>query len=68
MHWVLDVVFRADEARMRRGDMAHDFALLRHIALNLLRHEKSSSKSIRAKRLKAAWDEKFLLRILTSLN
>lgn len=68
LHWVLDVVFREDEARMRRGHMAHNFALLRQIALNLLRHEKSSRKSIRAKRLKAAWDNDFLLNVLLSLN
>ena len=66
LHWVLDVVFREDEARMRTGNTAHNFALLRHLALNLLRLE-SSSKSIRAKRLKAAWDDDFLLKILLSL-
>jgi predicted transposase YbfD/YdcC len=67
LHWVLDVVFREDAARMRRGNMAHNFALIRHIALNLLRHEKSK-KSIRAKRLKAALDEDYLLQVLLSLN
>ena len=67
LHWVLDVVFREDQARMRRGNMAHNFSLIRHIALNLLRHEKSK-KSIRAKRLKAAWDEDYLLQVLLSLN
>lgn len=66
LHWVLDVVFREDEARMRRGNTAHNFALLRHLALNLLRREKSSRRSIRGKRLKAAWDENYLLKILFS--
>lgn len=66
LHWVLDVVFREDEARMRRGNTAHNFALLRHLALNLLRREKSSQRSIRGKRLKAAWDENYLLKVLFS--
>lgn len=66
LHWVLDVVFREDEARMRRGNTAHNFALLRHLALNLLRREKSSRRSIRGKRLKAAWDENYLLKVLFS--
>jgi predicted transposase YbfD/YdcC len=64
LHWVLDVVFREDQARMRQGDTAHNFAMLRHIALNLLQTQKSGPKSIRGKRLKAAWDNDFLLNIL----
>ena len=68
LHWVLDVVFREDDARMRQGHMAHNFALVRHIALNLLRHEISAKKSIRAKRLKAAWNDDYLLDVLSSLS
>jgi predicted transposase YbfD/YdcC len=64
LHWVLDVVFREDQARMRQGDTAHNFAMLRHIALNLLRAQKSGPKSVRGKRLKAAWDNDFLLKVL----
>ena len=64
LHWVLDVVFREDQARMRQGDTAHNFAMLRHIALNLLRTQKSGPKSVRGKRLKAAWDNDFLLKVL----
>ena len=64
LHWVLDVVFREDQARMRQGDTAHNFVMLRHIALNLLRAQKSGPKSVRGKRLKAAWDNDFLLKIL----
>ncbi len=68
LHRVPDVVFREDEARMRRGNTAHNFAVLRHLALNLLRSEKSRPKSVRGKRLKAAWDEDYLLKILSALN
>ena len=48
--------------------MAHNFALVRHIALNLLRQENSAKKSIRAKRLKAAWNDHYLLKVLSSLS
>ena len=68
LHWVLDVVFREDDARMRQGHMAHNFALVRHIALNLLRQENSAKESIRAKRLKAAWNDHYLLKVLSSLS
>lgn len=47
LHWVLDVVFREDQARMRQGNSAHNFAMLRHIALNLLRSQKSGNVSRR---------------------
>lgn len=68
LHWVLDVVFREDQARMRRGHSSHNFALLRHIALNLVRNQKSGPKSVRGKRLKAAWDHDFLFNILFNHN
>jgi len=68
LHWVLDVVFREDQARMRHGDSDHNFAMLSHIALNLLRGEKSGPKSVRGKRLKAAWDNDFLFKVLLAPN
>ena len=67
LHWVLDVVFHEDQSRMRDGDMAHNFALVRQTALNLLRHEKSLRKGLRTKQLKAALDENYLLKVLSSL-
>ena len=66
VHWVLDVVFREDDCRIRKGNGAQNFAVLRHIALNLLRQENSAKDSIRAKRLKASWDHDYLLKILTA--
>jgi predicted transposase YbfD/YdcC len=65
VHWVLDLAFREDECRVRKGNGAQNLALLRHIALNLLRSEKTSKRSIRAKRLKAGWDNDYLLKVLT---
>lgn len=64
LHWALDVAFREDESRVRLGHADENLALLRHITLNLLRQEKSSRVGIHAKRLKAGWDNSYLLRVL----
>ena len=68
LHWVLDVTFHEDASRIRQADAAENFAVLRHIALNLL-HQHSSKKriSLKGKRLKAAWDTDFLLQILQAI-
>jgi predicted transposase YbfD/YdcC len=66
LHWVLDLAFREDESRVRKENGAQNFAVLRHIALNLLRREKTSKLSVRAKRLKAGWDHTYLLKVLTA--
>ncbi len=64
LHWVLDIAFREDDSRMRKGNSDHNFAILRHIALNLLKQEKTGKGGIQAKRLRSGWDEKYLLRVL----
>ncbi len=64
VHWVLDIAFREDDSRIRKGNGAENFAVLRHIALNLLRQEKSTKLSLRAKRKRAAWDPEYLPTVL----
>ena len=64
VHWVLDIAFREDESRVRKGNGAQNLAVLRHIALNLLRQEKSAKCGVKAKRLKAGWSEAYLLKVL----
>lgn len=66
LHWVLDMAFDEDHCRVRTGYAGENFAVLRQIALNLLKSEKSSKRSIKGKRLKSGWDDKYLLKVLTS--
>lgn len=68
LHWVLDIAFREDESRVRLGHADENLAVLRHISLNLLRQEHSSRVGIHAKRLKAGWDNQYLLRVLDGVN
>ncbi len=66
LHWSLDVSFNEDASRIRNGYGAENFSRLRRIALNLLRRETTAKVGIRIKRLRAGWDEDYLLKVLTS--
>ena len=64
LHWVLDVAFREDDCRVRKDNAAENLAIIRHIAVNLLKSERSAKVGIKNKRLKAGWSEAYLLRVL----
>jgi predicted transposase YbfD/YdcC len=66
LHWSLDVTFHEDLSRIRKGDGPQNFAVLRHIALNLLKQEKTAKIGIKGKRLKAGWDEAYLLKVINN--
>ncbi len=64
LHWGLDIAFREDESRARQGASAANLVVLRHIALNLLKKERTAKVGIKNKRLKAGWDERYLLKVI----
>jgi predicted transposase YbfD/YdcC len=66
LHWLLDVVSQEDQNRLRRDHAAENFAVLCHLAISLLRREQTCANGIKVKRLKAAWDEAYLTRVLFS--
>jgi predicted transposase YbfD/YdcC len=66
LHWSLDVSFNEDASRIRNGYAAENFSRLRRIALNLLNRETTEKVGIKAKRLRAGWDEDYLLKVLTA--
>ncbi|RKZ35274.1 MAG: ISAs1 family transposase [Gammaproteobacteria bacterium] len=66
-HWRLDIAFREDESRIRKGNGAENLAILRHIALNLLNKEDTAKLGMKNKRLKAGWDASYLEKVLAGL-
>ena len=64
LHWVLDIAFREDDSRVRVDHAPENMAVLRHIALTLLKQEQSARCGTHAKRLKCAWDESYLMKVL----
>jgi predicted transposase YbfD/YdcC len=67
VHWILDIAFREDDSRLRKDHGPQNFAILRHIALNLLKHETTCRLGTQNKRLKAAWDQDYLFKVLSTL-
>jgi predicted transposase YbfD/YdcC len=68
LHWTLDIAFDEDRCRVRKDNGPENFAILRHIALNLLKQEKTCKRSIKGKRLLAGWKEEYLLKVLSGLS
>lgn len=66
LHWVLDVAFREDDCRVRVDNAAQNFAVMRHIAVNLLKAVQGTKVGIKNRRLRAGWDHDFMLRVLVS--
>lgn len=67
VHWVLDVALGEDVNRTRKGESAQNLALIRKLALNLLRQEQSVKVGMAAKQKRAGWDHDYLLKILSQI-
>ena len=68
LHWTLDVTFCEDKSRIRKQNSPENFALLRRLAINLLKQEKTSKESLKMKRYRAAMDNNYLVQILNSAS
>lgn len=66
LHWSLDVSFNEDMSRVRIGYAAENFSRLRRMALNLLKRDKATKLGIKGKRLRAGWDENYLLKVIST--
>ena len=64
LHWVLNVAFREDQCRARVKNVAENLAVIRRMALNLLKQDKTNKIGIQAKRRKAGWDPEYLETVL----
>lgn len=67
LHWVLDMSFREDESRIRKNNGAENFAVVRHLALNLLKKEKTHKRGMKGKRYKAALDINYAEKVLSPI-
>ena len=67
LHWVLDVTFREDESRIRRGNGAEVMSTLRRLTLNLLKKNTSRKASLKRKRKIAALDENLLTELIQGI-
>jgi predicted transposase YbfD/YdcC len=67
LHWVLDVAFREDECRIRKDHGAENMAVFRHIALNLIKQEKSVKLGVKNRRILAAADDGYRMKVLKTV-
>ena len=68
LHWSLDVTFDEDACRLRQGHAAENMSRLCRVATNLLKQEKTCKRSLPRKRLKAAWSDDYLIKVLNGQN
>lgn len=68
LHWTLDVAFSEDASRKRIGNASQNFSILNKIALNLLKNEKSTKVGVKSRRLKAGWDNHYLIKVLNLMK
>jgi predicted transposase YbfD/YdcC len=67
LHWVLDVVFREDRSRIREENAGANLAMVRRVAVSLLRRAPGKGSGV-TKRLKAGWDDDYMLQVLQGIT
>lgn len=67
LHWVLDVAFKEDNSRIKKENTRANFAVLRHIAVNVISQNKSRKLSVRSKRSLATLDEEYSIELLKAI-
>jgi predicted transposase YbfD/YdcC len=68
LNWVLDVQFHEDDSRIRKENSPENMAIIRQLALSLINQENTVNKSVKSKQNKAAWNDDYLLQILTAIG
>jgi predicted transposase YbfD/YdcC len=68
LHWTLDVAFCEDDSRKRSKNASQNFSILNKIALNLLKNEKTSKIGVKSRRMKAGWDNHYLIKVLNLMK
>ncbi len=66
LNWVLDVCFREDDSRLRKGHGQENMALIRRLAVSLLHNENSCKAGVACKRKCAAWNDEYLLQVVNA--
>ena len=66
LHWVLDIAFREDESRLRKGHGQENLALIRRLAASLLHNEPTCKTGVACKRKCAGWNDDYLLKVLAA--
>jgi predicted transposase YbfD/YdcC len=67
LHWVLDIAFGEDQARIRAENADQNMATVRKMVINVIKPDKSRKGGVRAKRLQAGWDDAYLREIITRM-
>ena len=68
LHWVLDIAYREDESRARKGYSAENLNIVRQLTLNMLKQERSCKRGIAGKRKNCGWDNAYLLKVLNTVE
>lgn len=67
LHWILDVIFREDYCRLRSGNGAENMNIVRKIAINKMKSDKSNKDSLKGKKKRCGWEDNYAIKILAEM-